>query len=48
MSMTIDHSDPMTTATFAPNGAPAIYLDYRATTPTDPRVLETMLPFFNR
>ncbi|HWK43834.1 MAG TPA: aminotransferase class V-fold PLP-dependent enzyme [Stellaceae bacterium] len=25
---------------------PAIYLDYQSTTPTDPRVVEAMLPFF--
>ena len=28
------------------DGAP-VYLDYQATTPTDPRVVETMLPHFN-
>jgi cysteine desulfurase len=38
------------TASFArqmrgPN-APPIYLDYQSTTPTDPRVLEAMLPYF--
>ena len=25
-----------------------IYLDYQSTTPTDPRVLEKMLPYFNQ
>jgi cysteine desulfurase len=38
------------TASFArqmrrPN-APPVYLDYQSTTPTDPRVLEAMLPYF--
>lgn len=38
----------MTAATQAKNGHMPIFMDYQSTTPTDPRVVEAMLPYFTQ